>query len=243
MKLSFGPCTTLFVLLTISIPGVAQAADTDPCTLRRATQVGERDVGVYWKGIKSIPRNAIRPGNLAWELPIGAAAGLLISKGDQPGADRIQSRSLQNLSGRWTNIGIGIELASGAIAWVEGCRHHTKAGEAGFTALMAVGSVSIANTVFKFGFNRQYPYTPGSTGAFWSNGHSFTSGHSATSFAFASVMAHRYPHNPWIKWGAYTLATGVSVGRYPAKRHFASDILVGGALGYVTGAYLAEHTR
>jgi membrane-associated phospholipid phosphatase len=234
----------LFVLVVISIPAAAQAADSTPCTLSDATHVGEHEVGVSWSGIKSIPRNSIRPANLAWELPIGAAAGLLISKGDQPGADRIQSRSLQATSGRWSNVGIGIDLAAGTLAWVEGCRkHHPQIAEAGFTALFAVGAVSIANTGFKFGFNRQYPYTANSTGAFWSNGHSFTSGHSATSFAFAAVVAHRYPHNPWIKWGAYALATGVSVSRYPAKKHFASDILVGGTLGYVTGAYLADHTR
>jgi membrane-associated phospholipid phosphatase len=44
-----------------------------------------------------------------------------------------------------------------------------------------------------------------------------------------------------VKWGAYALATGVSLSRYPAKKHFTSDILVGATLGYVTGTYMANH--
>jgi len=49
-----------------------------------------------------------------------------------------------------------------------------------------------------------------------------------------------YPHNPWVDWGVYALATRVSLS-YPAKKHFPSDILIGATLGYVTGTYLVEH--
>jgi membrane-associated phospholipid phosphatase len=54
-------------------------------------------------------------------------------------------------------------------------------------------------------------------------------------------LAHRYPHNRWIKYGSYALATGVSVSRYPAKKHFPSDILVGAPIGYLVGRFVAEH--
>jgi membrane-associated phospholipid phosphatase len=91
--------------------------------------------------------------------------------------------------------------------------------------------------------NRQYPYLRHSRGEFWEGGKSFPSGHAAASFAFASVLSHRYPHNPWVKWGAYALATGVSLGRLAGKKHFPSDVLVGATVGYVTGAYLADHSR
>ena len=50
-----------------------------------------------------------------------------------------------------------------------------------------------------------------------------------------ALIAHRYPHNFWLKFGAYGLATGVSLARVAGKKHFASDILVGGTLGYVPG--------
>jgi membrane-associated phospholipid phosphatase len=114
--------------------------------------------------------------------------------------------------------------------------------DAGFTALTAAGAAGTLDLAMKLTFDRQFPYSRHSTGEFWGGGRSFPSGHAATSFAFASVVAHRYPHNRWIKWGAYALATGVSLSRYPAKKHFLSDILVGGTLGYVTGTYIADHS-
>jgi membrane-associated phospholipid phosphatase len=55
------------------------------------------------------------------------------------------------------------------------------------------------------------------------------------------VIAHRYPNKRWLKWSAYALATGVSLSRYPAKKHYPSDILMGATIGYVNGIYLAEH--
>lgn len=88
---------------------------------------------------------------------------------------------------------------------------------------------------------REFPFKPGSHGEFWGGGRSFPSGHAATSTAFASAIARRYPHNRWVKWGACAFASGVALSRYPAKRHYLSDILVGSALGYVTGTYVARH--
>jgi len=37
------------------------------------------------------------------------------------------------------------------------------------------------------------------------------------------------------------LATGVALSRYPAKKHYLSDVLVGATVGYVTGSYAASH--
>ena len=105
------------------------------------------------------------------------------------------------------------------------------------------GLRAVINLGIKEGFRRQYPYQPNSTGAFFqpSRAGSFTSGHATTSFAFAAAIAHRYPHKPWVVWGSYGLATGSSLARLPAKKHFPSDILVGAAIGYATGTYMANH--
>ena len=195
-------------------------------------------------GFASAPRNAIRPRNLAWELPVAAATGLLIAKADRPTVDRFHSLSLQKDSGLWSDVGIGLELGAGGIAWVAGCASdHPSVANSAFTALAAAGFGQLINLGFKEGFRRQYPYEPNSTGAFFyrSRAGSFTSGHATTSFAFASAIAHRYPHKPWVVWGSYALATGLSVARVPAKKHFPSDILVGAAIGYATGTYLANH--
>lgn len=202
------------------------------------------DVGAFGQGLAAAPRASIKPENLKWELPLSAATGVLIGVVDKPAADRIQSQSLQNLAGRWSNIGLGIELGAGGAAWAYGCeRHHPYAAESGFKALEASGVALTVDLGLKLAFNRQYPYGHNSTGEFWEGGKSFPSGHAAMSFALASVMAHRYPHNHWIKWGSYALAAGVSLARYPAKKHFPSDILVGAPVGYLIGEYFSRPER
>jgi hypothetical protein len=203
-------------------------------TLAEASQSGH--------GLKAIPRGAIRAGNLKWELPILAATGILIAEADVPADNRIQSQSLQQTASLWSNVGLGLEIGSGALTYGIGCgKHRSYLRDTGFRALAAMGAAGAADLALKLAFDRQYPSTPGSTGRFWGGGRSFPSGHSATSFAFAALVAHRYPHNKWIKWSAYALATGVALSRYPAKKHYPSDILIGATIGYVTGTYLAGH--
>jgi hypothetical protein len=215
-------------------------ASKEGCDVHEFSHDTWREVSHFGQGLRAVPRGVVRPGNLKWELPILAATGILLAKVDRPADNRIQSLSLQQTAGRWSNAGLGIEIGAGALAYVAGChKHNSYLRDTGFKALAAMGAAGSVDLALKLAFNRQFPSKTGG-GQFWEGGRSFPSGHSATSFAFAAVIAHRYPHNPWVKWGAYALATGVSLSRYPAKKHFPSDILIGAALGYVTGTYLAE---
>ena len=212
------------------------------CSVREFFHQTWSETSQFGHGLKAVPRDAVRPTNLKWELPILAATGILIAKIDRPAENRIQSKSLQQTAGQWSNVGLGLELGSAALAYGIGCgKHHSYLRDTGFKALAAIGAAGTADLALKLAFDRQFPYTPNSTGKFWGGGRSFPSGHSATSFAFAAVVAHRYPKNKWVKWSAYALATGVSLSRYPAKKHYPSDILIGATLGYITGTYLAEH--
>ena len=187
-----------------------------------------------------VPRNIVRPRNLKWELPIAAATGILIAEVDRPAADRIQSIDMQRLAGRWSNVGLGIEFASSGLEYGLGCgEHRTDLRENGLTSLLSMGAAGTVDLGLKLAFDRQFPYSTHSTGQFWGGGRSFPSGHSAVSFAWASATAHR-THNKWVKLAAYALASGVSLSRYPAKKHFPSDILVGATIGYVSGTYLAS---
>jgi membrane-associated phospholipid phosphatase len=197
----------------------------------------------FGHGLVTAPRNAIRPRNLKWELPIAAATGLLIATSDDHINSHIQSLSFAQAASRGSNVGLGIELGAAGLMYLVGCSGHRSSyvANTGFTALEAMGAASLMNYAVKVGTNRQYAYQPNTQGEFWEGGRSFPSGHAAASFAFASVIAHRYPHNFWLRWGAYGLATGVSLARVGGKKHFVSDILVGGTLGYVTGTYFATH--
>jgi PAP2 superfamily len=233
-------CTAMFPFWFIKA-SVAQATWRG-CGPSQTTHQVLGHAGRLLHGIEDVPRAAIHPENLKWELPIGLTTGLLIAEADQPAANRIQSKSFQNLAGRWSDAGLGIEIAAGAATWGAGCiEHKPSLRDNGLTALTAMGAAGTFDLALKLAFDREFPFKPGSQGAFWGGGRSFPSGHAATSFAFTSAIAHRYPHHRWVKWGAYTFASGVALSRYPAKRHYLSDILVGSTLGYVTGTCVAEH--
>jgi membrane-associated phospholipid phosphatase len=196
-------------------------------------------------GFAAAPRNAIRPKNLAWELPVAAATGLLIAtNADRWTEDRFKSPSLQKDTTRGSDIGVGLELGAGGLAWMTGCiGDKPTVANAAFAGLVAAGFGQVINLAVKESFRRQYPYDPNSRGKFFyrSRAGSFTSGHATTAFAFAAAIAKRYPHKPWVVWGSYGLATGLSLARLPAKKHYPSDILVGAAVGWATGTYLGDH--
>ncbi len=64
---------------------------------------------------------------------------------------------------------------------------------------------------------------------------SFPSGHAMRSFALAATVAGFYPDKKWVGIVSYSLATMTSLGRVVSKEHWASDVIVGAALGYFIG--------
>jgi len=218
----------------------ANVAAQAQCLSNTSTEL-RRDGRTLWTGVLEAPRNAIRPRNLKWELPIAAATGVLIATGDAPASRVISSHStLQRQADRFSTVGLAIELAAPAAGYAIGCgsgRSSLRSNSQ--TALEAAGAALLLDTVLKKATNRQRPDNKNGSSEFWEGGTSFASGHAAASFAIASVVAHRYSNKRWLKWTAYGLAAAVSLGRYPAKQHFFSDIVIGGTLGYVTGTYLA----
>jgi membrane-associated phospholipid phosphatase len=204
-----------------------------------STRELRRDGAWLWSGVVEAPRNAIRAHNLKWELPIAAATSVLIATGDTPASRQIKSLFVEHQASRWSNIGMALELGGAGATYALGCaeRRETVRGTAQI-ALEAAGAATVFNFALKKATNRQRPSANNSSGEYWEGGTSFPSGHAAASFAVASAIAHRTQRR-WLKFAVYGLAAGVSLGRYPAKAHFFSDIVVGGTLGYITGAYLA----
>ncbi len=66
----------------------------------------------------------------------------------------------------------------------------------------------------------------------------FPSGHTATAFAVATVVAHRYKHHRWVPFVAYGLASTVAFSRATSGNHFLGDIFLGGAIGYSVGRFV-----
>jgi len=65
--------------------------------------------------------------------------------------------------------------------------------------------------------------------------YSFPSGHTATAFMGATLLAHEYGHRSiWIPVCGYTVASSVAVMRVLNNRHYVSDVIVGAAIGILT---------
>jgi membrane-associated phospholipid phosphatase len=105
----------------------------------------------------------------------------------------------------------------------------------------AIDSVAV-DTALKYAFGRERPNEGQSLGRFFEHGVSFPSDHSAAAWAIASVIAHEYP-GPLTQVAVYGLATAVSASRVLGKQHFPSDVVVGGAIGWLIGRqiYRAHH--
>jgi membrane-associated phospholipid phosphatase len=66
----------------------------------------------------------------------------------------------------------------------------------------------------------------------------FASGHAASAFAIATVIARRYPHRRWVPVLAYGVAGLVAFSRVSTSSHFLSDAFFGSALGYSVGRFV-----
>ena len=89
-------------------------------------------------------------------------------------------------------------------------------------AFAAIMMAAVVNG-FKYSINRTRP-----------NGHgaSFPSGHTATAFTGATLLAHEYgSRSVWIPIAGYTVATATGVMRVLNNRHYVSDVIVGAAVG------------
>ena len=64
------------------------------------------------------------------------------------------------------------------------------------------------------------------------NAGSFPSGHSASAFGVATVIAERYREHRWVPWVCYGTAAFLALTRLPDQAHFSSDIFFGAAMGY-----------
>lgn len=143
-------------------------------------------------------------------------------------------------SGRVSQIGASYTLAGAAggmyaIGQITGNKH---VRETGWLGLEAIAHTQLVVFGMKQITNRRRPVLDKSGAGFWNGGDSFPSGHAATSFALATVVAYEYRHQIAVPITAYTVATLVSASRVSGRRHWLSDIFVGGSTGFLIGRYI-----
>jgi membrane-associated phospholipid phosphatase len=69
----------------------------------------------------------------------------------------------------------------------------------------------------------------------------FPSGHTAAAFSMATVFALQYSDTKIIPILSYSAATLVGISRLTEHAHWASDVFVGGLIGYVCGKQVVDH--
>ena len=170
-------------------------------------------------------------------VPFALISGALIA------TDRSTSRNLPNSrdqgvwSGRVSQLGSWYALTgiSGTTYLAGRFAGNARVQETGLLAMESLGHAEVATFALKQLTNRERPLDHDQRGGFWEGGNSFPSGHAAGIFAVATVFAYEYGDNRAVPVVAYSLATAVALSRVGARRHWASDIFVGGSLGFLIG--------
>jgi len=173
-----------------------------------------------------------------WLLAGGVTAGLIASDHHITNAFENSNGQVQ-WGGRISQIGAAYTLVP-LVAGYYGfgvLTNHAKAREIGVLGTESLLDSLIVAGVLKEVFRRNRP-DESDPGEFWGGGTSFPSGHAIQVWSIASLVSHEYHHQPVVAVVAYSLAGLVSAARIAAQKHFASDVFVGGSMGWFIGRYV-----
>jgi len=129
---------------------------------------------------------------------------------------------------------LGLVGLGGGMYLLGKANHNEHQRETGFLVGEAAIDAYATSTAFQYMTQRERPFTGNNKGTFFYGGNSFPSNTAAAAWASASVFAHEYP-GFLTKLLAYGAASGVSMGRVIGQKHWASDAIVGSALGWYMG--------
>jgi membrane-associated phospholipid phosphatase len=207
-----------------------------------------QDLGEDEKGIFTSPLR-VQPKNAYWLAPLGAATGLAFAYD----ADAAQAAGVDVNRANTANkiADFGSFWATGAegtgIYFIGLAQKNPKLAETGRLSAEAIIDSGTVTLVTKLVTNRQRPDQGNGQGNFWPFGtdhwewdSSFPSDHATATMALARVVSGEYPR--WyVMVPAYGFVEAVSISRILANQHFPSDILIGQAIGFLTGSYVLNH--
>jgi membrane-associated phospholipid phosphatase len=152
-------------------------------------------------------------------------------------ADQIRFSKRVSVAGTYYSLG----AAAGAFAGIGALTGNSRALETGLIAASAVAHTESIAQMLKYVGGRERPdFGDSGGGRFWRRQQSFPSGHAMGTWAVATVISKQYHRNRFIRYGVYALPVLVSASRIGAQRHFLSDVVAGGSLGYLMGSWLYE---
>lgn len=244
-----------------------QVNNTNPAAYNEATKItfpsyfillGSNLKQAFTKPFHMTKKDWITTGKFA----VVAGGLALLDKPIQKQALKLRNNSttLQSISRQITNFGGAYEAYSlGALGAYGFIFKNEKMQTTTLLASQAYITGASIESVLKFLSGRQRPYITDSTkvqasptfyGPFYKtprdpNGKrtnsSFPSGHTTVAFAAATVYAMEYKNKPLVPILAYSAATLIGLSRISENKHWATDVLTGAAVGYLTGRLVANN--
>jgi hypothetical protein len=185
----------------------------------------------------------LRTQDLPWLLPSAAFTGSVIASDSWIAKQVPQSATRIKQSKDFSDYAVfSLVGVTGGSYLLGQMTHNDHMQEAGLLGGEAAFDATGVAYILKEITQRPRPYLGNGHGTFFQGGSSFPSEHAAVAWAAASVWAHEYP-GTLSQILAYGLASTVTVTRITGKQHFASDALIGSALGWYFGreVYRAHH--
>jgi membrane-associated phospholipid phosphatase len=184
----------------------------------------------------------IRAHDLIWLLPLGAATGVTLATDTDAMRDLSHNPSFNKDCVNASNTLLGSQIAIPIMLYGVGLfKSDAHARETGILSGEALADSVVLDQVTKIIFRRERPLYNNAAGDFFSSNagknNSFPSSHSMLAWTIAGVTAGEYPSR-WVQLGTYSLATSVSLMRVLGQEHFPTDVLVGGAAGWLIGHYV-----
>ena len=192
----------------------------------------KRSVKRTFEDQKELYRAPFKPSNFKWDaLVLGGTAALLAT-------DRHIEKHIghDHYTFYQTTSDVAIAGLSATLGgvWIWGLKgHHEHAKETGALELETLVNTFLIYTPMQLLAARQRPGEGNGNGDFWKHHNintSFPGGHAMFTFAMSTVVSHEYPQK-WVQALAYGAATTVTVTRFMARDHWASDMFIGSALG------------
>ncbi len=168
-----------------------------------------------------------------WLVPLGGITAGLFVTDHQYSASLSQSPTTISHYKTVSNYGVASLIGAGAGLYLLSFPTHNEHWrETGFLAGEAALNSLVTVEALKYSLGRERPFQGNGSGPFFHRGTSFPSEHAAAAWSIAGVFAHEY-QGTLPRLFAYGMASAVSFSRVRARQHFPSDVLVGGALGFL----------
>ncbi len=216
----------------------AGGTDTAPSTQGKQPGLVRRSVTRILHDQKGIYFAPFEPAHLKYDAIVLAGTAAFLAT-DRHIENNLPSGHFQ-LYQDASNIAIGGLAATLGGVWLYGIKgDHPHARETGELELETLVNTFLVYAPMQFIAGRQRPGEGNGNGDFFKHhmiNTSFPGGHAMFTWAMATVVAHEYSQ-PWVRVLNYSAAFTVTLTRFLARDHWASDMWVGTALGLGIGTY------